>query len=116
MDIRRETSSYNQRRYGRPWIAKVVIKDGTLSYQWGQWIGDHSNGSEGLLVLTDVTPGTVYAQGQRDTRTLANSAPEFFVLGADGSDKYISKSEAYKLLIAATAEVDESIAGIGIGA
>lgn len=108
MKIERKTAAYNQRRYGRPWIARVVIKGGQLDYQWGQWIGDHSNGSEGLLII-DLEVGDVFARGQKDFKKPKNSAPNYLVLGADGKGEYLaSKVEAYKLLsseIPVTAEV-----------
>ena len=118
MDIKRETATYNQRRYGRPWIAKIVIKDGKLDYQWGQWVGDHYNGSEGLLILTGMAIGDIFAKGQRDNRKIANSAPDYYQLDASGKGISITKAEAYIILTAPAAAVAPEagdMAGIGIG-
>ena len=86
MKITRETSSYNERRYGRPWIAKVVITEAKPGgeFLWGQWIGDSSNGGEGELILDNIEAGDIYARGQKDLRKPRNSAPNYYVLGADG--------------------------------
>ncbi|MDZ4247123.1 MAG: hypothetical protein U1D67_08390, partial [Dehalococcoidia bacterium] len=86
MRIERETSGYNARRYGRPWIARVVITEAKPGgeYVWGQWIGDGRNGGEGLLVLDGIEVGEIYARGQKDTRQPRNSAARYYVLGEDG--------------------------------
>lgn len=86
MKITRETSSYNERRYGRPWIAKVVISDTKPGgeFVWGNWIGDARNGGEGELILDNIEPGDIYARGQKDNRKPRNSSPDYYVLGPDG--------------------------------
>ncbi|MDZ4247222.1 MAG: hypothetical protein U1D67_08905 [Dehalococcoidia bacterium] len=99
MRIERETSSYNARRYGRPWIAKVVITEAKPGgeYVWGQWVGDSRNGGEGLLIL-DVEVGEIFARGQKDNRNPRYSAPNYYVLGEDGKGiKCASIVEARKL-------------------
>ncbi len=86
MKITRGTSSYNERRYGRPWIAKVVITPAKPGgeFAWGQWIGDARNGGAGELILDNIEPGDIYAKGQKDNRKPRNSAPDYYILGVDG--------------------------------
>ena len=96
MNITRETSSYNERRYGRPWIAKVNFSGSKPDYQWGDWTGDHYNGGDGILSI-DADPGDIIAIGQKDNRKPKNSAPDFYVVTPDGDLSHIGdKGEAYK--------------------
>lgn len=103
MEIRIETTSYNHRRYGKPWVANVDFSQSTKGdFSWGDWTGDHYNGGEGVLTIT-ANPGEIIAQGQKDFRKPRNSAPVFFVVNADGgldsAGKYSGggdKGEAYK--------------------
>ena len=102
MKIKIETSSYNQRRMGRPWIARVNFAQSTKGeFEWGDWTGDHSNGGEGVLAI-DANPGDIIATGQKDNRQPRNSAPDFFVVTADGGlDEVGDKGAAYKHYLAA---------------
>lgn len=97
MEITIETSIYNQRRYGKPWIAIVDFSNSTKGdFSWGDWTGDHYNGGEGVLSI-NAKPGDIIAQGQKDFRKPANSAPDFFVVTADGDLEDIGdKGQAYK--------------------
>ncbi len=98
MRIERATSTYNQRRYGRPWIARVTFDDnGQATFAWGNWVGDSANGSAGTLLL-DVEPGDIVATGQRDNRQPRNSSPSWYQVGADGELVVVStKAQAYQL-------------------
>ena len=97
MDITIETSNYNERRYGRPWIAKVNFSQSTKGdYSWGDWMGDHYNGGKGVLSI-NANPGDIIATGQKDFRKPRNSAPDFSVVSADGELEDIGdKGAAYK--------------------
>ena len=102
MNITKETSSYNERRYGRPWIAKVDFSKngGKPDYQWGDWAGDHYNGGEGILSI-DADPGDIIADGQKDNRQHKNSAPTFYVVTPDGGLECLGdKGDAYKYYLA----------------
>lgn len=56
MEIKIETSAYNERRYGKPWIATVDFSnDRQGTFKWGDWIGDSQNGGSGTLVI-DAAP------------------------------------------------------------
>lgn len=87
MKIAVKTESYNERRYGKPWIAKVIItaaKPGG-DFLWGNWIGDYRNGGEGELLLNNLEAGDIYAQGQKDNRQPRNSSPKYYVVDMMGN-------------------------------
>lgn len=89
-----ETDSYNERRYGKPWIAIVDFSGGaTGDFDFGDWVGDHRNGTEGLLEIT-AKSGAVIATGQKDYRNARNSAPDFHILLEDGTLEDCSKVSA----------------------
>lgn len=97
MKIQRNTSSYNQRRYGKPWIARVDFSDPKGTFDWGEWVGDHRNGTDGILIV-DAKPGDIIATGQKDFRQPRNSAPEWYQVGADGQLIHLKdKARAYVL-------------------
>lgn len=99
MEITIETKSYNQRRRGKPWIAKVDFATPKGEFSWGDWTGDHYNGGEGVLSIS-ANPGDIIAQGQKDNRQPKNSAPHFFVVAPDGSlDNLGDKGTAYKYFL-----------------
>jgi hypothetical protein len=77
------TSSYNSRRFGKPWIAKVDFdNDPQGEFVWGVWIGQP--GEAGELTLANLKPGDVVAQGQKDFRKPKNSMPEWGYIDTDG--------------------------------
>lgn len=96
MEIRIETGSYNEKRYSKPWIARVdfaVSANGEMVF--GNWVG--TPGYDGVLLL-DATPGDIVARGQKDFRNPKYSAPTYYIVGADGQlERVGSKGDAYKL-------------------
>ena len=111
MKITINTGSYNHRRYGKPWIAKVDFDSSAKGeFSWGEWTGDHYNGGEGVLSI-DTNPGDIIAKGQKDNRQPRNSAPDFFIVSATGDlDSIGDKGNAYKYFLerkTATPDVDE---------
>lgn len=100
MQIERNTASYNHRRMGRPWIAKVDFATPKGEFVFGDWTGDAYNGGEGVLTIT-ADPGDIIAKGQKDNRQPKNSAPDFYVVLPDGKlDPIGDKGEAYKYYLA----------------
>ena len=96
MEIRIETAIYNNRRFGKPWIAKVNFDNPKGDFVWGEWVGDHFNGGEGVLVI-DALPGDIIATGQKDHRQPRNSAPKFSVVVSSGNLENLGdKGAAYK--------------------
>ena len=98
--IRMETESYNEKRYGKPWIAKIDFsKNSKGDYIWGTWTGDHYNGGAGVLEI-EANPGDIIAVGQKDFKKPRNSAPLFYVANLNGTMDYIgNKGDAYKYYI-----------------
>jgi hypothetical protein len=96
IEIKIDTSSYNQRRYGKPWIAVVDFsKNAQGEFKFGEWVGDWRNGSKGVLIITAST-GDIVARGQKDNRNNRNSAPEFYKVAGDGTlERFDSKADAY---------------------
>ena len=105
MKLSIETSSYNSNRYGKPWIAVVSFKG---DFSFGKWVGQ--DGTKGILEV-EVNTGDVIAIGQRDLRKPRNSAPAFFIVGADAGTvseedmswrndmpglRAVSKADAYR--------------------
>ena len=81
MLIQRETSSYNDRRYGKPWIARVDFSaNHNGEFIWGAWIGDP--GDSGLLEI-EAEVGDIIARGQKDFRKPKNSAPDWYQVVAE---------------------------------
>ena len=97
MEITTNTSSYNQRRMGKPWIAKVDFNASAKGeFIWGDWTGDQYNGGAGVLSI-NADSGDIIATGQKDNRQPKNSAPDFFVVRENGSiDSLGDKGAAYK--------------------
>lgn len=100
MKISVKTHSYNQRRYSKPWIAVVDFsRNPKGDFNWGDWIGDHNNGSEGMLVI-DAAEGAIVAQGQKDFRQPKNSSPTYYQVRDGQLVELQSKVEAYQLSMA----------------
>lgn len=93
MKIQIATGTYNERRYGKPWIARVTFPNAKGDFHFGEWVGQE--GREGLL-LVDAEPGDVVARGQKDFRKPRNSAPDFFIVTDDGELEPASKADAYQ--------------------
>ena len=99
MEITVETSSYNHRRFSKPWIARVDFSTPKGDFSWGDWTGDHYNGGEGVLSIS-ANPGDIVAKGQKDHRQPKNSAPDFYIVMPDGRlDPLGDKGAAYKYFL-----------------
>lgn len=100
MEIMVNTSSYNQRRMGKPWIAKVDFSTAKGDFVFGDWTGDQYNGGAGVLSI-NAMPGEIIATGQKDNRQQKNSAPDFFVVTDAGALNSLGdKGDAYKFYLA----------------
>jgi len=96
MKIEKKTDSYNARRYGKPWIAKVTFPTPKGEMEWGTWIGeiDGGSGSDGLLVI-EAQPGDIIAAGQKDHRGNGGDT-NYYVVGNDGKRHSLSnRADAY---------------------
>lgn len=83
--------SYNQRRYGRPWIAKIISwpVGGKADVEWGAYCGDDDGGEVEIIAA----PGDVIRHGQKDHRGNSTSAG-WYVVQADGSLTGCTAAEA----------------------
>lgn len=97
MHIEQTTSSYNERRYSKPWIARVDFSQNPNGdFKWGNWVGDHSNGTEGILMI-EASENDIVATGQKDFRKPKNSAPEWYFVDSVGNLMTLdSKADAYR--------------------
>lgn len=94
MKITLETTSYNQRRYGAPWIAVVKFANNPKGdFAWGTWVGDR--GAAGLLVI-NAAEGDIVASGQKDFRG-NNTESTYYQVREGQLVKLAGKAAAYKL-------------------
>ncbi len=86
-----DTDSYNERRYGKPWIAIVTFDSPKGDYSFGDWVGHP--GEDGQLVLKAETNDVVVI-GQKDNR--GKSDFEFYYVDDKGKlQDLANKKEAY---------------------
>lgn len=95
MKVTIKTSSYNEKRYSKPYIGIVDFSyDAKGVVEWGTWIG--KPGDEGLLVI-EAKAGDIIMKGQKDNRNSKYSETEYFQLKVNGSlSEPFSRLEAYK--------------------
>ena len=88
-----EFDGYNARRYGRPWIAKVVEwpVGGKPALEWGAYIGSSSGGEVEILAK----PGDIIRYGQKDNRGNGTTA-RWAIVKETGELDLISEREARK--------------------
>jgi hypothetical protein len=81
MRVTVEFGGYNSRRYGRPWIAKIVTWPigGRPELEFGSNVGAY-------LVEIDAKPGAIVRWGQKDHRG-NNTTAEWGVVQLDGDIK-----------------------------
>lgn len=94
MTITKEFGSYNQRRYSRPWIARVSAwpVGGRAELAWGTFLGDDNGGEAEVAAV----PGDVVRYGQKDLRKPNGSTANWAIVQADGSLVDCKESEAAK--------------------
>jgi hypothetical protein len=106
MEITINTTSYNERRYGKPWIAVVDYSTNRKGdFKFGDWVG--KIGGEGECYVT-AEPGDIIAHGQKDFRKPRNSAPDYYFVEADGTLTHIGDNP-----VAARKYQAEKLATIG---
>jgi len=77
-----ETDSYNERRYGKPWLARVG-KSLTKDFEFILW-----NGRPGLAgdFRFSAQPGEILAKGQKDNRKGRGGVDMYLILLPDGDN------------------------------
>lgn len=86
-----DTDSYNEKRYGKPWIAKATFENNKMVYSFGDWVGTH--GFKGMLILDNVAVGDIIARGQKDNR--GNNNEIIYYIAEEEDFKKVSKLEAF---------------------
>jgi hypothetical protein len=74
MKITIQTQFYNEKRYGKPYIA--ICDDSAKVVSWGEWLGTAGNAGE--LSIDAPKEVAILMRGQKDFRG-NNSAPKFAV-------------------------------------
>jgi hypothetical protein len=94
MTYTEKTSSYNDRRYGKPWMA-IVADSLTRNFDWLDWSG--RPGAQGRFVF-DAAPGTLLAYGQKDLRKIKGGVGGYEICMPDGELPIISDASAAEIL------------------
>lgn len=97
MKVIKSYESFNERRYGNPWIAKVN-SEGKIDFsvRIGGYTGKYGKGEAGQLYVTDPKENTIYAFGQKDYR--GNNSEHEYVQFKDGKFIPIKKTELVEAL------------------
>jgi hypothetical protein len=105
MIVTQDTDSYNVRRCGKPWIARVIDwpVGGHPELEFGGWVG--TPGSAGRLEI-EAAPGDVLKYGQKDHRNPRGTENEFAVVEPDGSLRWINPAAARDAWLAREASND----------
>lgn len=91
----KETGTYNDKRYGAPWCAKVTFPNGPKPvYEWGESSGKW--GKAGVMVVP-CKPGEIIAWGQKDRRKPDDSEHKILHMQPDGGMVEVTVAEAYKI-------------------
>jgi hypothetical protein len=87
-------SSYNERRYGRPWIGRITAwpVGGRPEIEWGRYCGDGSGGEVEIMAR----PGDIIRTGQKDNRGNGGSN-DWYVVDPAGTLRGIEQTEARQL-------------------
>lgn len=93
MRITQRFSGYNSRRYGRPWISKIISwpVGGKSEVSWGSYLGDDDGGE----VEIEASPGDIVRMGQKDNRG-NNTSADWYIVQEDGSLSFVAMAEAKK--------------------
>ena len=79
--------AYNDRRYGRPWGAKISFVGPKPAYDFcGRWDGGE--------VVLDANPGDIVAFGQKDHRNPRNTENNLYIVKDDGTLESVTEGEA----------------------
>jgi len=100
MRITIERGSYNQRRYSKPWIARVTSWEKKPELAWGEYHGDDNGGT---LEIT-AEPGDIIRWGQKDYRG-NGGRNEWVIVTDDGEPHTVSQASARERWVSTKAKV-----------
>lgn len=88
--------SYNEKRYGSPWIARVTSwpVGSRPDLIFGNYLGDHRNGGAGEAEIL-AKPGDIVRWGQKDNRG-NNTEAYWGVVNDDATITRLTEAEARK--------------------
>lgn len=91
-------NSYNERRYGTPWIAKVTTwpVGGKAELQFGGYCGDSRHGGAGEAEI-DAEVGDIVRWGQKDNRNAKGTEANWGIVEGNGTIKDLTASQAREL-------------------
>lgn len=91
----KEMSPYNEKRYSKPWIAKINFSSNPKGdFKFGDFVG--AAGEAGMLVI-ELEAGDYFAWGQKDNRNPKYTEVNFCMMEENGDIKSFStKAQAYK--------------------
>ncbi len=81
-----QTSSYNDRRYGKPWAAFVTTSL-TKDFDFIDWDGRPGGAGEFSF---EAEPGTMIARGQKDIRKGRGGVDNYYILMPDGTAENVA--------------------------
>lgn len=98
MKILKSYESFNPRRYGNPWVAKVDPKTAKpdFSVKVGGYTGGYGQGDAGDLYILDPAEGVVYMYGQKDYR--GGHTEREYALYKDGEFHSVSAKDLIAVL------------------
>jgi hypothetical protein len=82
-----KTSPYNERRYGKPWLARVKTSL-TKDFEFIDWQGQQGQAGEFVF---EALPGEMVAEGQKDHRKGRGGVDECRILLPNGNNVETSK-------------------------
>lgn len=110
MNYTESTPSYNERRYGKPWMAKLTTSL-TKDFEFIDW--DGRPGSAGEFNFS-AEPGTLLAYGQKDIRKGRGGVDGYQICMPDGSLPKVSDTSVMELRKLPTSDRPKAFARIVI--
>jgi len=90
--IKIKTPPYDPSRYSAPFCGTIEFSvDAGGAISPGEWLGNATPGSEGLLII-NATPGTIVIEGQTDYREI-NTYTRYCEIASDGSPVWLGVSK-----------------------
>jgi len=96
MRVSTSHGSYNQRRYGKPWIAKITAWPigGRPELQFGACLSNHWDGDAGECEI-DAHVDDIIRAGQKDNRG-NNTSNDWYIVEANGDLSCTNPQDARK--------------------